>query len=76
VYGQKVDLMLLETKHDFELCSAELKKRNVSVDILRNQQTKNLRVSKCMLTKISGLELPPAELETLSIDIMDWRGKC
>ncbi|KAI8082577.1 uncharacterized protein B0P05DRAFT_537574 [Gilbertella persicaria] len=74
IYGRKIDLMVVDQKHKMELCSTEWKKKNVSVETLLCQQTKNLRVSKCILKKIVELDISLPELQSLSIDIMDWRG--
>ncbi|KAI7893828.1 uncharacterized protein EV154DRAFT_123916 [Mucor mucedo] len=74
VYGRKVDLMFIDRKHKVELCSSEWKKRGVSLETLLCQQTKNLRVSKCIFKQIAKLDISLPELQSLSIDIMDWRG--
>ncbi|KAI7852675.1 hypothetical protein BDC45DRAFT_184827 [Circinella umbellata] len=66
--------MFVDQKHKVELCSCEWKKRNVSVETLLCQQTKNLRVTKCIFKKIAKLNISLPELQSLSIDIMDWRG--
>ncbi|KAG2213408.1 hypothetical protein INT47_009081, partial [Mucor saturninus] len=75
VYGRKVDLMFIDRKQKVELCSSEWKKRSVSLETLLCQQTKNLRVSKCIFKQIAKLDISLPELQSLSIDIMDWRGK-
>ncbi|KAI9006728.1 hypothetical protein CLU79DRAFT_779195 [Phycomyces nitens] len=74
IYGRKIDLMFIDRKHNMELCSSEWKKRDVSVETLLCQQTKNLRVSKCIFKQIAKLNVSLPELQALSIDIMDWRG--
>ncbi|KAG2213416.1 hypothetical protein INT47_009089 [Mucor saturninus] len=74
VYGRKVDLMFIDRKQKVELCSSEWKKRSVSLETLLCQQTKNLRVSKCIFKQIAKLDISLPELQSLSIDIMDWRG--
>ncbi|CEP18249.1 hypothetical protein [Parasitella parasitica] len=74
IYGRKLDLMFIDRKHKAELCSSEWKKRDVSLETLLCQQTKNLRVSKCIFKKIVKLHISLPELQSLSIDIMDWRG--
>jgi hypothetical protein len=75
IYGRKLDLMFIDRKHKAELCSSEWKKRDISLETLLCQQTKNLRVSKCIFKKIVKLHISLPELQSLSIDIMDWRGK-
>ncbi|KAG2224002.1 hypothetical protein INT45_009588, partial [Circinella minor] len=55
IYGRKLDLMFIDRKHKVELCSSEWKKRDVSLETLLCQQTKNLRVSKCIFKKIVKL---------------------
>jgi hypothetical protein len=65
----------------FNACWSEalllwVEKRDVSVETLLCQQTKNLHVSKCIFKKIAKLDISLPELQSLSIDIMDWRGKC
>ncbi|KAI9481464.1 MAG: hypothetical protein EXX96DRAFT_566857 [Benjaminiella poitrasii] len=74
IYGRKIDLMFIDRKHKAELCSSEWKKRDVSLETLLCQQTKNLRVSKCIFKKIAKLHISLPGLQSLSIDIMDWRG--
>ncbi|CAO3675949.1 unnamed protein product [Rhizopus stolonifer] len=66
--------MFVDRKHNVVLCSSEWKKRNVSVETLLRQQTKNLRVSKCIFKNIAKSVTSLPELQTLSIDIMDWYG--
>ncbi|KAI9261143.1 hypothetical protein BY458DRAFT_557384 [Sporodiniella umbellata] len=55
-YGKRIDVLVacnLETyTDDVEICSIEFKKANVSTNILRQQQNKNLRISACILNDI------------------------
>lgn len=67
--------MFIDRKHNADLCSCEWKKREVSLKTLLHQQTKNLRVSKCIFKKIAKFQISLLELQSLSIDTMDWRGK-
>lgn len=73
MYGRKIDVLFV-THQGKELCCVEWKKANVQVKTLMQQQTKNLRVTKCILSEILKLPMSVEDREGLSVLAIDWRG--
>lgn len=48
--GRRIDLILKskEAEDQYDLCSNEFKKTNVSIDVLAHQQSKSLRINACI----------------------------
>ncbi|KAG1080977.1 hypothetical protein G6F42_023131 [Rhizopus arrhizus] len=56
-YGRRIDLIVKskEAEEQYDLCSNEFKKANVSIDALTHQQSKNLRINACISNDINLL---------------------
>lgn len=56
-YGRRIDLIVKsqEAEEQYDLCSNEFKKTNVSIDVLTHQQSKNMRINACISNDINLL---------------------
>lgn len=73
-YGRKIDTLFI-AKKGVELCAAEWKKKRIQPKQLWMQQTKNLRVTKCIMNEVLKLPIRKEDKAEMLIYSMDWRGK-
>ncbi|KAJ2955007.1 hypothetical protein NQZ79_g8912 [Umbelopsis isabellina] len=68
--GRRIDLMITSSTMD-ELCSIEFKKSDATTKLLRNQQSKNLRINACLLNEMHLL----TRNSDIGICYMDFAGR-